>query len=295
METMRDRFLAMVGDLLDADPRLMVILAAVSAAQLEGTQVRHPRRIVNLGIREQLLISATGGAALAGMRPIAHSFASFLIERPFEQIKVDLTHQGIGAVLVSAGASYDIASGGRTHHCPGDVALIDTLPGWSVHVPGHPDEAQTALEAATRGDDLAYVRLSTQANASPLRHASSGFDVLRTGGAGTVIAVGPVADAVLAATSGMDVTVLYAVTIRPFDGATLRRTLAAPSVVVVEPYLGGTSVPYVTEVLADLPHRVLGLGVRRADLRRYGVAADHQRAHGLDPASLRTRIAAFLA
>ena len=50
----------------------------------------------------------------------------------------------MGAVLVSIGASYDGPRGGRTHLSPGDVALLDTLDGWTVHVPGHPDEVADA-------------------------------------------------------------------------------------------------------------------------------------------------------
>lgn len=100
------------------------------------------------------------GLALAGMRPVVHTFASFLAERAYEQIKLDLTHQGVGAVLVSAGASYDMAQAGRTHQAPADVALIDTLPGWTVHVPGHPDEAHRLLLDSLPGDAGAYLRLS---------------------------------------------------------------------------------------------------------------------------------------
>jgi transketolase len=65
-------------------------------------------------------------------------------------------------------------------------------------------------------------------------------------------------------------------------------------VVLVEPYLAGTANREVDEALLDVPHRVLGLGVGRAELRRYGTAADHAAAHGLDAASLRTRISGFL-
>ena len=118
--------------------------------------------------------------------------------------------------------------------------------------------------------------------------------MLRSGRRGTVLAVGPLADAVVDATLGFDVTVLYAATIRPLDAATLRDSLRAPDVVLVEPYLAGTSVPAVTDALRDLPHRVLGLGVGRHELRRYGTPSEHQAAHGLDARSLRASIGSFL-
>ncbi len=291
---MRERFAAVASGLLDDDPRLAVVLAAISADQFRAARQRHPDRVIDLGIREQLLVSVAGGLALAGLRPIAHTFASFLVERPFEQIKLDLNHQGVGAVLVSAGGSYDISASGRTHQSPGDVALLATLPGWTVHVPGHPDEAEALLRAAARADGLVYLRLSTQGNERPLPAGQDGAAVLRRGERGTVIAVGPLADQVAAATAGLDLTVLYVATIRPFPVTTLRQTLGAPDVVVVEPYLAGTSVPALSAALADIPHRVLGLGVGLAELRRYGTPAEHRAAHGLDAASLRASIGDFL-
>jgi transketolase len=151
MDTMRERFTSVTAELLDTNPRLAVVLADITADAFGPAARRHPDRVINLGIREQLLISVAGGLSLAGMRPIAHTFASFLVERPFEQIKLDLNHQGAGAVLVSSGASYDYAGSGRTHQSPGDVALLDTLPGWTVHVPGHPDEAERQIRAAAAG------------------------------------------------------------------------------------------------------------------------------------------------
>ncbi len=291
---MRERFAAVTTGLLDTDPRLAVVLADSSADRFAAARQRHPGRVINLGIREQLLVSVAGGLSLAGLRPVAHTFAPFLVERPFEQVKLDLVHQGAGAVLVSAGASYDYASSGRTHQSPGDVALLDTLPGWTVHVPGHPDEAEAQLRAAARADGLVYLRLSTQANTVPLARAPGRLSVLRTGDRGTVVVAGPLADAVIDATLGLDVTVLYAATVRPFDAVTLRRTLRAPAVVLVEPYLAGTSVPQVAGALADIPHRVLGLGVGREELRHYGTPAEHEAAHGLDAGSLRTAIGEFL-
>lgn len=103
-------------------------------------------------------------------------------------------------------------------------------------------------------------------------------------------------DAVLAATEGLDATVLYASTVRPFDSAALRRATdsAGTDVVLVEPYLAGTTRAAANDALAQVPHRVLGLGVGRRELRRYGQLDEHVAAHGLDAASLRERITGFL-
>ncbi|MFE3849521.1 transketolase family protein [Streptomyces griseorubiginosus] len=297
MDTMRERFTTVVSRLLDEDPRVAVVLAEIGADGFAGAARRHPDRVVNVGIREQLLVGAGAGLALTGLRPVLHTFASFLVERPFEQVKLDLGHQDAGAVLVSAAASFDWPAGGYTHMAPGDVALLDTLDGWTVQVPGHPDEAETLLRrAVAAGDDKVYVRLSLQANRDALPVDGERFRTVREGGAGVVLAVGPMLDHVLAATEGLDVTVLYATTVRPFDAATLRRATrtAGTDVVLVEPYLAGTSTAAANDALADVPHRVLGLGVGRRELRRYGTIEEHVAAHGLDARSLRERIGAFL-
>jgi transketolase len=297
MDTMRDRFAPVMTRLLDEDPRVAVVLAEIGKDGFTEARRRHPDRVINVGIREQLLVGAGAGLALTGLRPVVHTFASFLVERPFEQVKLDLGHQDVGAVLVSAAASFDWPAGGFTHMAPGDVALLDTLDGWTVHVPGHPDEAEQLLrQAVAAGDDKVYVRLSVQSNAQGLPVDGARFRTVREGRAGVVVAVGPMLDAVLAATEGLDVTVLYAATVRPFDGQTLRRAAeaAGTDVVLVEPYLAGTSTAAAGDALADVPHRVLGLGVRRRELRRYGTVDEHLTAHGLDAGSLRERIGGFL-
>ncbi|HEX9334423.1 MAG TPA: transketolase [Pseudonocardiaceae bacterium] len=296
VRAMREVFGATVTELLERDPRLVVVLADISAAMLAPAAERHPDRVVNVGIREQLLISTASGLAMTGLRPVVHTFSSFLVERPFEQIKLDLNHQDVGAVLVSAGASYDRSEDGRSHQSPGDVALLDTLPGWTVYVPGHPDEADRLLRTAVAGDDRVYVRLSDQSNA--VAHDGDRVRIVRQGRRGVVLAVGPMLDRVLAATESIDVAVAYTSTVRPLDGYGLRAAVLAADradVVVVEPYLAGTSAYLVNAALDDVPHRLRSLGVSREfELRMYGTPADHDAAHGLDAAGIAAAVRSFV-
>jgi len=297
LETMRDRFVTVVGELLDKDPRAVVVLADIGVARFaeEGVIERHPDRVVNVGIREQAMVGVAAGMALEGFRPIVHTYAPFMVERAFEQIKLDFCHQGVGAVLVSVGASHDWAKGGRTHHAPADVALVSTLPGWKIHVPGHADEAELALRQAMSVDKPVYIRLSEASNATAHVEAVEGTVVVRSGSAesATVIAIGPMLDRVVQATADRDVTVLYAATAVPLAGEALRRC-RSEDIVIVEPTLEGTSVPLLAELLRDRPRRLLGIGVGRVELRRYGSADEHDAAHGLDVAGLRRRIDVFL-
>lgn len=287
---MRDTFVSATENLLDSDPLAALVLAEISADLFGKAAARHPERVLNVGIREQLLVSVAGGLALAGMKPIAHTYAPFLVERAFEQVKLDLGHQGVHAVLVSVGASYDATRGGRTHQAPEDVALLDTLPGMSVHVPGHRDEVPALLAAGLRGldDDSAYIRLSTSQNRSAFPVTPS-LQVVKRGHGTVVVAVGPMLDPVLDAVADLDVTVAYATTVRPFDEAGLR-ALDPEVVVLAEPYLAGTSARQVCAALADRPHRLLSLGVPRVELRRYGTPTDHSRAYGLDAAGIRRSV-----
>jgi transketolase len=288
---MRDTFVATTTALLDEDPRTAVVLADISSDAFAPAKAAHPDRVLNVGIREQLMTGVAGGLALTGMRPYLHSYAPFLIDRAYEQIKLDLGHQDTGAVLVSIGGSYDAAAEGYTHQSPGDVALLDTLAGWTVHVPGHRDEVPAMLRDAARHDDRVYVRLSSLENDRAYPDGGR-LRVLRRGGP-LVVAVGPMLDPVLAATRGLDATIAYTNTPRPLDADGLRALIEA-EVVMVEPYLAGTSARLVSAALSGVPHRELHLGVRHREVRRYGSPKDHAREHGLDPAGLRAAISAFL-
>jgi transketolase len=287
--SMRDRFYRSAATALEDDDRVAVVLAEIGASQMP----KHPR-LYNVGIREQLMIGVAAGLALEGYRAVAHSYTPFLVERPYEQIKLDLGHNDLGAVLVSTGASYDASRSGRTHHAPADVALLSALPGWTIDVPGHPEELERAFTQALAGNDRVYIRMSEELNTA--RAEGERVNVIRSGSqdAPFVLAVGPTLSPALEATAELDVTVAYLSRVRPFDAHGLAKAVTGTDVVLVEPYLAGTSSAEVARALADRPHRLLALGVQNVELRRYGTGRDHRAAHGLDAAGIRSSLKEFL-
>ncbi len=292
--SMRARFAETATTLLDTDRRIVVLTAVIGAAAFHDAKLRHPHRVVDVGIREQLLISTAAGFALEGFRPIAHSYTPFLIERPYEQLKLDLSHQGAGAILVSTGASYDASSEGRTHQAPADVAVVAALPDWQIYVPGHADELEHALQQAAARNGNVYIRMSTQSNGRP--QPLDGITIVRRGSAGAplILAIGPMLDPTLEATTGLDVAIAYTASVRPLDAAGLAAAATGTDVAVVEPYLEGTTAAAVSAALVDRPHRILSIGVGATELRNYGSPSEHAAAHGLDSTGIRRRITRFM-
>lgn len=293
--TMRAQMAATIGDLMGVDPRLFVVLADISEGYFDTMFRRHPERILNVGIMEQTMISLAAGTALEGFIPVCHSIVPFVVERPFEQLKDDFCYQGLGGNFVSIGASYDYATEGMTHHGPGDVAILASLPGMQIVVPGTAAEFDALFRQAYANGSPTYFRTSTRQNSRD--HAVSFGELLlvREGSKASVVAVGPMLDATLAATEGLDVAVLYAATVAPFDGATLRAVTRSDAVVLVEPFYEGTLVAQVARALAPDPVRVEAIGVPRRVLRRYGTPEQHDAEIGLAPDSIRRRIEGFLA
>ena len=289
MNDPREQFATTAVDLVDTHTDTAIVYAEIAGQYLDAARRRHPDRVINVGIREQLMVDVGAGLSLAGVFPIVHTFAPFLVERAYEQIKLGFAHQDTDGMLVSTGGSVDMAVAGRTHQTSADVTLMGAVPGFAVHVPGTATEVDQLIRRGHAARGRSYVRVTAQQNSTSFDVGGGRLHRVRTGsGDLVVIAVGPVLDAVLAATEDLDATVCYTATVRPFDGDGLRAALGdtVSDVVLVEPYLAGTSAHQVSSALSDRPHRLRSLGFGVDELRHYGTAAQHLCAAGLDAAGV---------
>jgi transketolase len=83
-----------------ADDRIFLIFGDVGAVLFKKFRADFPRRCFNAGICEQSMVSMAAGMAMEGFRPVVYTITPFLIERAFEQIKLDVDqmNQPVGLV-----------------------------------------------------------------------------------------------------------------------------------------------------------------------------------------------------
>ena len=287
---MRRQLVKTVESLMAADPRLVVLLGDISVFGFRNAFNLHPERIYNIGICEQAMTGMAAGMAREGLLPVVHSIAPFVVERCFEQIKLDFCYQRLPGNIVSVGGSYDYAALGCSHHCPGDVEILKALPGLEIVVPGTPAEFDRLFRAAYADKSPTYFRLSERSNPQDCDVAFGKANVLKQGKLATVVTVGPMLAATLAAVQDLDVTVLYYTTVAPFDVEALRNACPSGKVALVEPFYAGTLAREIHAALGPRPVALETIGVPRRFLTDYGRAEQHDEAIGLSPAGIRERV-----
>lgn len=276
------------------DRRLVLLLGDIGVFGFRNAFAKHPERTFNVGVCEQAMIGLAAGLAKEGFIPVVHSIAPFVVERCYEQLKVDLCYQKLPVRVVSAGGSFDYSTLGCTHHCPGDVAVLRALPGMRIFLPGTPPEFDRLFRAAYAESQPAYFRLSERRN--PQSHAvePGRAQVVQQGSQATVVAVGPAMRWVQGAVRELDVTVLYYTTVVPFDAAALSNNCASGKVLLVEPYYTGVLLPDVARALEPRGVQIRTLGVPRSFLTSYGSLEEQEQALGLTAEDVRQAIRDFI-
>jgi transketolase len=267
---MRSQLARTATDLVERDPNVAVVLAEISVDRFERAIAMAPNRVINIGIMEQTLVGVAAGFAMEGFHTIAHTMAPFLVERPFEQVKVDFGYQGLAGTLASVGAPYDYGTEGGTHHSPGDVGVVLTVPNTDVLVPGCATELDRLLRQTYADGRLTYLRASVAQNDVAFEVARGRLEVVRQGSRATVVVVGPLLTRTLAACEGLDVSVLYTASVAPFDAPGLAAAAGPdPLVIAVEPFYEGTLLPALADALRHVPSRFASVGVSRRFITSY--------------------------
>lgn len=281
---MRKQFTAHVMKLLAQDLKTVLLLGDIGVHAFREAFEKYPGRVFNVGILEQAMVGVAAGWALRGYLPIVHTIAPFLVERAYEQLKIDFGYQKLPGIFASVGGSYDYASLGCTHHCPADVSLVSNIPGFNVLVPGHPDEIGPLL-TVTEGQAV-YLRLSEHSN--PFARPP-GFGNLTTRPGSShpiIIAVGPTLDLVFKAAKDLQVDIYYTNVV---NDAVLDLRSCSPGqpFIVVENYYSSRMATTIASRFFPTPVAVTTFGVPRNFIHEYGTKKEVDHNIGFTPENLR--------
>ena len=97
---MRRVFGKLINEIANKDNKVVLLVGDIGYGIFDDFRKNHPEKFYNLGICEQSLIGTASGRALEGLKPWVYTITPFLIERPFEQIKLDINQQKANVKLV---------------------------------------------------------------------------------------------------------------------------------------------------------------------------------------------------
>lgn len=293
---MRSQFVQTMSDLMPVDQRLVLLLGDIGVFGFRHLLKDYPSRTYNIGILEQASVSLAAGLSLAGMVPVFHTIAPFMVERAYEQLKVDFGYQNLNGNFVTVGASYDYAGLGCTHHCPADIGALKLIPNMSIICPGSSGEFDALFKAGLNLSGPKYYRLSETQNkhAQPVQFGEA--NVIKRGSGGVVIAVGTMLDRIISACEDLDVSILYYASVAPFDSKALAAmTNDGERIIICEPYyVEGGITPNVIQATLGKAVAILNIGIPTIFLNHYGSLQEHDALYRLDAASIAFDIKKFL-
>jgi len=187
-----------------------------------------PERFFDCGIAEQNMVSIAAGLAASGKIPFASTFAVFVPGRCFDQIRMSIAQPGLNVKLVATHGGISVGEDGTSHQSIEDLALINSLPGFTVVVPADAIETAQAVKVAASSYGPFYIRLCRPK--MPLvynddyRFNLGKAVTMKRGEEVTIIAIGTMVAAALEAADnlkreGIDCCVLNMPTLKPLDEA----------------------------------------------------------------------------
>ncbi|MCX6799973.1 MAG: hypothetical protein NT091_02395 [Candidatus Falkowbacteria bacterium] len=288
--SMRKQFVSTLENLLSEDERLVLLLGDIGVFGFRQPFERYPSRVYNIGILEQATIGLSAGLAMLDLIPVVHTIAPFLVERSFEQLKIDFAYQKLGGNFISVGASYDYAALGCTHHCPGDVGILKNIPGMEIITPGTDSEFDILFRQCYANGKPTYFRLSEKNNTESKDVNFGKANLIKKGNDATIIVVGTMLDVVLEAAKDFDVNVLYYTTLTPFDQQILKENSESGRILLCEPYYSGALALDIIKAL--FPRKIVfdTVGVPHEFMEDYGKAEEHDERIGLTVNNIKSRI-----
>ncbi len=266
---------------------------------------QHPGRYFNMGIAEIGTAASAAGMAAEGRNVIVCGYGVFITMRALEVIRSFICYPHLNVKFLSSHGGLTAAIDGVTHQATEDIAFMTTLPNMKVLVPADSASAAAALDIALDTPGPVFTRLMRDPLFELYGPGESfqlgGSKVVREGRDVTIATYGDmVFQSLIAADElarqGIDAEVIDFYSLKPWDQATLAKSLRKTgALVVAENHQRRNGFGYELAVWALLnnpvPAALIGLEDTFAESGSYHLTIDK---FGLSGARIAQKTAALL-
>ena len=155
---MRRDFAKKLYDAMEKDTRIFLITADLWYGVLDDIRRDFPKRAINIGSSEMLMVGIAVWLAQSGYIPVCYYITPFLLYRPFELIRNYMNYEKANVKLVGSGRDDDYAHDGISHWAGDDVDIMTALKNIQIYKPEKmTDEVFTKF---MYNDKPSYINLS---------------------------------------------------------------------------------------------------------------------------------------
>ncbi|NUT57236.1 MAG: transketolase family protein [Agromyces sp.] len=289
--------------LAETDPRIVGLSADLSKyTDMHVFAKAHPDRFFQVGMAEQLLFGAAAGMAETGLVPFASTYSVFAARRAYDFICLDIAEPNLNVNIV--GGLPGLTTGyGPSHQATEDVAIFRGMPNLTIVDPCDSVDLEQAVPQLAAHAGPTYLRLLRGNVPTVLAEYDYTFElgrakVVRPGNDVVFVSSGLMTMRALQAAEALavhkvDVAVVHAPTLKPFDEATVLAELDTPRLAVTlenHTVVGGLFETVASALVRrGLTRRVVPIGLPDAFLDAGALPTLHDR-YGLSKAAIVERV-----
>ena len=221
---------------------------------------KFPERFKYVGISEADMVSMAAGLAKCGKVPFISSFASFLVNRGLDQMKISVAYSDTNVKICGSHSGLMTGEDGPTGQGIMDLAIVRAIPNFRVFAPSDYYEAIACTRAMYENKGPFYMRTCRE-KTEVLNEEEPEFrigkaTVMREGRDASIVACGSlVPEAMKAAESlskqGVSVSVLNCASIKPLDVKAIEKEAEKGLIVTAEDGIVNGLGSAVAEVIAE--------------------------------------------
>ncbi len=155
----REAYGQALADLGKTNPNIVVLDADLAKSTYSAKFAKEfPDRFFTCGIAEANMVGIASGLALSGKIPFASSFAVFLCDKGYDQLRMSVAYPRVNAKFCGSHGGISIGEDGPSQMAIEDYALMCALPGFVVLVPADEFAGRALVKEMAEHDGPVYMR-----------------------------------------------------------------------------------------------------------------------------------------